>query len=124
MSNTMKLFVRTLLVIIFMVFGTWLNQQLAIYASASGNLKFVSSITMYLVYLAIGLVIGSMISMRFAKNKYVYLVPVFLFLIIGAAPLLYSFFPLLPFPQIINYLAQFTYLAWTIVGIFLALVFR
>lgn len=124
MPNTMKLIVRTLLIVLLMVLGTWLNQQLSIYANASGNLRFVSSITMYMVYLILGILVGSMVSTRFTKNKYVYLFPVFIFLVIAIAPLLYLLLPLLPFPWIANYLSQFTYVSWTLTGVFLALAFR
>ncbi|MEA4987384.1 hypothetical protein [Anaerovorax sp. IOR16] len=124
MPNAMKLIVRTLLIVFLMVFGTWLSKQLAIYANASGNLRFVSSIAMYMVYLVIGIAAGSMVSMRFTKNKYVYLFPIFIFLVIAIAPLLYLLLPLLPFPWIANYLSQFTYLSWTLTGVFLALAFR
>lgn len=124
MPNAMKLIVRTLLIVFLMVFGTWLSKQLAIYANASGNLRFVSSIAMYMVYLVIGIAAGSMVSMRFTKNKYVYLFPIFIFLVIAIAPLLYLLLPLLPFPWIANYLSQFTYLSWTLTGVFLTLAFR
>lgn len=124
MSNPMKLIVRTLLIVFLMVFGTWLNKQLVIYTNESGNLRFISSIAMYVVYLAIGIAVGSMVSMRFTKNKYIYIVPILLFLVIAIAPLMYALVPLLPFPWIANYLSQFTYLSWTITGVFLALAFR
>lgn len=124
MPNSMKLIMRTLLIVALMVLGTWLNRQLAIYANASGNLRFVSSIAMYMVYLVIGIAAGSMVAPRLSKNKFVYVFPILIFLIIAIAPLLYLIVPMLPFPWITNYLSQFTYVSWTLTGVFLALAFR
>lgn len=127
MSNTMKLIVRTLLVILMMVLGSWLSIQINIYAAASGNLKFLASIAMYIVYFIIGVILGSMVNGRFTKpkNKYWNLFPIIVFVIIGVTQLLYWIVPTLPLiGWIVKYLAQFTYLSWSIVGLFCALAFR
>lgn len=122
----MKLVLRTLLILVLMVAGSWLNHQLDIYAAASGNLRTVASIAMYAVYLIIGIAAGSMVGPRFTKNKnkFVYLFPIFCFVVVGISQLLYYFAPMLPFPWIAGYLSQFTYVSWTLTGLFCALAFR
>lgn len=127
MSNTMKLIVRTLLIVLLMAAGSWLSIQINIYAAASGNLKFLASIAMYIVYFMIGVTLGSMTNPRFTKpkNKFVYLIPILIFVVIGVTQLLFWLVPTLPMiGWIVKYLAQFTYLSWTLVGAFFALVFR
>lgn len=126
MSNTLKLIVRTLLILVLMIAGAWMNHQLDIYAAVSGNFRTLASIAMYIVYMMIGIAAGSMVSPRFTKNKnkFVYLFPIFCFVVIGASQLLYYFAPMLPFPWIAAYLAQFTYVSWTLTGLFCALAFR
>lgn len=127
MSNTMKLILRTLLIILLMVLGSWISIQINIYAAASGNLKFLASIAMYIVYFIIGVTIGSMVNGRFTKpkNKYWNLFPIIIFVIIGVTQLLYWIVPTLPLiGWIVKYLAQFTYLSWSIVGVFCSLAFR
>lgn len=127
MSNTMKLILRTLLIILLMVLGSWISIQINIYAAASGNLRFLASIAMYIVYFIIGVTIGSMVNGRFTKpkNKYWNLFPIIIFVIIGVTQLLYWIVPTLPLiGWIVKYLAQFTYLSWSIVGVFCALAFR
>lgn len=127
MSNTMKLILRTLLIILLMVLGSWISIQINIYAAASGNLKFLASIAMYIVYFIIGVTVGSMVNGRFTKpkNKYWNLFPIIIFVIIGVTQLLYWIVPTLPLiGWIVKYLAQFTYLSWSIVGVFCALAFR
>lgn len=127
MSNSMKLVVRTLLIVLLMVIGSWLSIQINIYAAASGNLKFLAAIATYLVYFIIGVTLGSMVNPRFTKNKnkFLYLFPIFIFIVIGVTQLLYWLVPTLPLiGWIVTYLAQFTHLAWTLTGTFFALAFR
>lgn len=127
MSNSMKFILRTLLIVLLMVAGSWLAIQINIYAAASGNLKFLASIAMYIVYFIIGVTLGSMVSGRFTKpkNKYWNLFPIIIFVIIGVTQLLFWIVPTLPFiGWIVKYLSQFTYLSWTLVGTFCALAFR
>lgn len=126
MSNTMKLLVRTLLIVLLMAAGSWLSIQINIYASASGNLKFLASIAMYIVYFVIGITLGSVTSPRFTKrNKYIYIIPIFIFAVIGITQLLFWIVPSLPFiGWIVKYLSQFTYLSWTVAGVFFSLAFR
>lgn len=126
MSNSMKLITRTLLIVLLMAAGAWLNRQLDIYAAASGNLRTVASVAMYAVYLIIGIAVGSTVNPRFTKNKnkFVYLFPIFCFVVIGVSQLLYYFAPMLPFPWIAGYLSHFTYVSWTLTGLFCALAFR
>ena len=54
----------------------------------------------------------------------IYLVPLVIFIIIGITPLLNLVMPMLSINRFTKYLRQFTYLAWTIVGTVVALVFR
>lgn len=126
MSNTMKLFARTLVILALMVIGAWLNAQLGI-TGISSNLGSISFIVMYIVYFLIGITIGSMVSPRFTKNKnkWVYIIPVLIFAIIGAQWFFYPFFSMASLPWGIgNYLLQFSYLSWTIVGVFINQAFR
>jgi len=127
MSNTMKFILRTLLIVLLMVAGSWLAIQINIYAAASGNLKFLASIAMYIVYFIIGVTLGSMVTSRFTKpkNKFLCLFPILIFVIIGVTQLLFWLVPSLPLiGWIVKYLSQFTYLSWTLTGVFTALAFR
>lgn len=127
MPNTMKLLIRTFLILVFMVVGAWLNGQVASQFYAGSDLGFISFIAMYIVYLLIGITIGSMVNPRFTKpkNKGIYLVPVVIFALIGAQWFFYPLFSVASLPWGIgNYLLQFSYLSWTISGIFLNLSFR
>lgn len=122
----MALIIRTLLITICMIVGAWLNVQINIYAGASGNLLFLASVAMYIVYFVIGIVLGTMFNPRLTKNsqKLIYLFPIVVFIIIGVTPLLSIVAPMLAINRYTQYLKLFTYLAWTIVGTFVALVFR
>ena len=127
MSNAMKLCVRTLIILAFMVIGAWLNAQLGQSGFSSNNLGFVSYIVMYFVYFLIGITIGTMVSPRFTKNKnkWIYIIPVLIFALIGAQWFFYPFFPIAALPWGVgNYLLQFSYISWTIVGIFLNQAYR
>jgi len=122
----MAVILRTLLIVICMIVGAFLDAQINIYAGASGNLVFLANMATYLVYLAIGVTLGTMFNPRHTKNKQkmIYLVPIAIFVIIGVTPLLNIVMPALSINRFTKYLRQFTYLAWTIVGTFCALVFR
>ncbi len=127
MSNTMKLFTRTLIILLLMIIGSWLNGQLIQYNATTGQLGTLTFIAMYVVYLLIGITVGTVANPRFtkAKNKWVYAVPIIIFALIGAQ---WFFLPLynvatLPF-GIGNYLMQFSYLSWAIVGFFLSIASR
>lgn len=127
MSNTMKLLARTLIILVLMVIGAWLNAQLGQSAYSGGSLGFISFIVMYIVYLLIGITIGSMVNPRFTKpkNKGVYFIPVLIFALIGAQWFFYPLFSIAALPWGIgSYLLQFSYLSWSIVGVFLSLAFR
>lgn len=125
MSNSMKLIVRTLLIVLLMIAGAWLNSWLNRFVESNEDLTFVSSAGMYIAYFIIGIALGSTVGPRFTKhkNKFIYLFPIFIFIVIGIAPLLYFFVPMLPFPWI-GLLAQFDLLSWTMVGLFSNLAFR
>ena len=122
----MALVLRTLLIVVCMIVGAFLDAQINIYAGASGNLLFLASIATYIVYFAVGVTLGTMFNPRFTKHnqKMIYLVPLVIFIIIGITPLLNLVMPMLSINRFTKYLRQFTYLAWTIVGIVVALVFR
>ena len=127
MSNSMKLLTRTLIILVLMVIGSWLNSQLAQFNSSTGQFGFVSFVAMYVVYLLIGITVGTMINPRFTKpnNKWIYVIPILIFAVIGAQWFFSPIFVVssLPF-GIGNYLMQFSYLSWTMVGFFLNLLFR
>lgn len=126
MPNTMKLITRTLIIIVMMIAGTWLSAMLKAMGGSGGPMAETASAIVYIIYFAIGIGAGSMVSPRFTKpkNKLVYLFPVIVFVIIGIAPLAYSVFTVLPFPMIGSYLAQFALLCWTLAGLFFTLAFR
>ena len=50
----MALVLRTLLIVVCMIVGAFLDAQINIYAGASGNLLFLASIATYIVYFAVG----------------------------------------------------------------------
>ena len=121
----MKLVVRVLFIILLMIFGAWLNSYLDGLAAGTGQLQLLASLAMYVVYFVVGIALSTTVSHRFTKNnRYIYLFPIFLFIVIGVAPLLYSLMPILPFPWIGTYLGQYSYLSWTLTGVFLGLAFR
>ena len=126
MQNTMKLITRTLIVIALMIVGAWLSATLGAKGGSVGPTAELASVIVYIVYFAIGIGAGSMVSPRFTKqkNKFVYLFPVIVFVLIGIAPLAYSVFTVLPFPMIGTYLVQFSLLCWTLAGLFFTLAFR
>ena len=119
----MALVLRTLLITLCMIVGAWLDAQINIYAGASGNLLFLASVATYIVYFIIGIVLGSMFNPRLTKHnqKLIYLFPILIFIIIGVTPLLSIVAPMLAINRFAKYLKLFTYLAWTIVGTFVAL---
>ena len=127
MSNSMKLLARTFVILALMVIGSWLNGQLVQFNSSTGQFGFVSFVAMYVVYLLIGITVGTFVNPRFtkAKNKWIYVIPILIFAVIGAQWFFSPIFSVatLPFGTG-NYLMQFSYLSWTMVGFFLNLLFR
>lgn len=127
MSNSMKLLARTLIILVLMVAGSWLNGQLAQINSSTGDFRWVPIAAMYAVYLLIGVTIGTVANPRFtkAKNKWVYVLPILIFAVIGAHWFLSPFFSVASLPLGIGaHLMQFSYLSWTVVGFFLNLASR
>jgi hypothetical protein len=123
----MKLIARAVVILLFMVAGSWLNAQLVQISSSTGKFGSLTFIIMYIVYLLIGLTLGSMVSPRFtkAKNKWVYFIPVLIFALIGAQWFFAPVFSVASLPfGIGGYLMQFSYLSWTIAGVLLSLAFR
>lgn len=123
MPNTMKLLARTFIVLLLMVIGAWLNAQLG----QSAGLGPMSFIVIYVVYLLIGVTLGSAVNPRFTKtkNKWIYIIPVVIFAIIGAQWFFYPIFSIAALPfGVGSYLLQFSYLSWAIVGLFINLAFR
>ncbi|MDD2483972.1 MAG: hypothetical protein PHQ50_02915 [Eubacteriales bacterium] len=112
MPNSLKLITRTLIIIALMIVGAIASEY--------------ASVIVYIVYFVIGFAAGTMVSPRFTKqkNKFIYLFPILLFVLIGIAPLAYSVFSALPFPWIGTYLSQFTLLSWSLSGLFFAQAFR
>ncbi len=120
MSNSMKLLTRTLIILALMVVGSWLNGQLAMPG-------YTSSIAIYAVYLLIGILLGSMANPRFtkAKNKWIYVIPILIFAIIGALLMLYPLLHVAAWPfGLGTYLLEYSNLSWSIVGFFLSIAFR
>lgn len=127
MSNSMKLLARTFIILALMVVGSWLNGQLAQFNSSTGQFGFVSFVAMYVVYLLIGITVGTIVNPRFtkAKNKWIYVIPILIFAVIGAQWFFSPIFSVATLPfGVGNYLMQFSYLSWTMVGFFLNLLFR
>ncbi len=112
MPNSLKLITRTLIIILLMIAGAIVSE--------------LASVILYIVYFIIGIAAGTMVSPRFTKqkNKFVYLFPTIVFILIGIAPLAYSVFTVLPFPWIGTYLSQFTLLSWSLSGLFFSQAFR
>ncbi|HVI40471.1 MAG TPA: hypothetical protein VM577_07415 [Anaerovoracaceae bacterium] len=120
MSNSMKILTRTLIILVLMIAGSWLNAQLTLPG-------FTSSIAVYVVYLLIGIILGSMANPRFtkAKNKWIYVLPILIFAVIGALTMLYPWLHVGAWPFGIGaYLQQFSNLSWTIAGFFLSIALR
>lgn len=120
MSNSMKILTRILTILVLMVIGSWLGSQLALPG-------YTGSIANYAVYLLIGVVLGSMANPRFtkAKNKWIYLIPILVFGIIGALLFLYSLLHVSAWPLGIgNYLTEYSSLSWAITGFFISIALR
>lgn len=120
MSNSMKLLTRTLIILVLMVIGSWLQSQQALAGTTAG-------IAAYAVYLLIGVVLGSVANPRFtkAKNKWIYILPILIFGTVGSLHMLYPLLHVAAWPfGIGNYLAGFSNLAWTIVGFFVSVSLR
>ncbi|WP_027400352.1 hypothetical protein [Anaerovorax odorimutans] len=120
MEATLKICGRVLLILILMIIGAWLNAQLV----GAGSYVY---LVLYIVYFLVGICVGTMINPRFTKgnNKWVYFIPVVVFAVIGAQFFFYPLIPIASLPYGIgNYLMQFSYLSWTLVGIFANLAFR
>jgi len=120
MSNTLKLLTRVLIILVLMVAGSWLSDQMILP-------DFAGSITFYAVYLLIGIVLGSMANPRFtkSKNKWVYVLPILIFAVIGALQMLYVPLHVAAWPLGIGeHLMNFSALAWIVAGFFLSLAFR
>lgn len=120
MSNSMKLLTRSLIILALMVAGSWLSGQQVLTGFASG-------IAGYAVYLLIGIILGSVANPRFtkAKNKWIYILPILVFGVVGSLHMLYSLLHVAAWPfGIGSYLAGYSNLAWTITGFFVSLSLR
>lgn len=120
MSNSMKLLTRTLIILVLMVVGAWLGGQAALSGIAA-------SIAIYAVYLLIGIVLGSTANPRFTKtkNKWIYIIPILIFAVIGALAFLAVWLHPAAWPfGIGNYLMQYSSLSWTAAGFFLSIALR
>lgn len=126
MSNAMKLFVRSGIILVLFVIGSWLNIQFdqpGFFMTSS----FIPPLVTYIVYFLIGITVGSMVSPRFSKNrsKGVHLIPVIIFAIIGAQWFYSSLFSFSSLPWGIgDNLLQYAVISWTIVGVFTSQLFR
>lgn len=120
MSNSMKLLTRTLIILLLMVIGSWISGQLALSGIAA-------SVAIYAVYLLIGIVLGSTANPRFtkAKNKWIYILPILVFAVIGALSFLSPWLHAAAWPfGIGSYLMQYSSLSWTATGFFLSIALR
>ena len=116
----MKLLARTLIILVLMIVGSWISAQ-GVLSGIAG------SIAVYAVYLLIGITLGSTANPRFtkAKNKWIYMIPILIFAVIGMLNLLYSLLHAGSWPfGIGNYLMSFSALSWTIAGVLTSLAFR
>ena len=112
-----------------MIAGAWLNDQAAhsYYAADPGILGSFSVVPVYVVYLLVGVTLGSMVNPRFtkSKSKWIYMIPILVFAIIGALMFLYPLLHVGAWPFGIGIaLLEFSNLSWTIAGFFLSLAFR
>lgn len=127
MSNSMKLIGRTLIILVLMAAGSWLNNQLDQFSSSTGQLGFLSFVAMYAVYFLIGITLGGTANPRFtkAKNKWVYFIPMILFALIGAQWFFSPIFNVASLPFGMGaHLLPFSYFSWGLVGYFLNLSLR
>ncbi len=116
----MKLLTRTLIILVLMIIGSWLGSQPVLDGFPLG-------IAIYAVYLLIGIILGSTANPRFtkAKNKWIYILPILIFGVVGALTLLYTPLHVAVWPfGIGDYLTAFSNLAWAVVGFFLSLAVR
>lgn len=122
MPNSLKLFIRTLLILLLMGAATWTLGALG-NASSSASLKTVFDA---LVYFGIGLLAGSMVAPRFVKykSKGIHLIPALVFLLVAITPLLSSIFPFAPLSALAAYVSSFSLVSFTLSGLFSALLFR
>jgi len=120
MSNTLKLLTRILIILALMVAGSWLSDQMILP-------DFAASITFYAINLLIGIVLGSTANPRFTKSKgkWVYVLPILIFAVIGALQLIYAPLHVAAWPfGLGEHLMNYSALAWIITGFFLSLAFR
>lgn len=125
MTNTLKISIRTVLILALMAVGSWQIDNLQGNEISFGNLPL-TTLAIYTVYFLIGLILGTTMSPRFSKgkNKWVYLLPVLVFVTIGLAQILYSIIPLFPLEIVMSYFSQFTFLAWALTGAFFSQLIR
>ncbi len=129
MTNNMKLLTRILILLVLMVAGAWLNNMTAdSYYKANEAILgsfYIMPIANYAVYLLIGITLGSVANPRFTKKKWIYLIPIIIFAVIGSLLFLYPVLHLGAWPfGIGNALLEFSNLSWTIAGFFLNLILR
>lgn len=120
MSTSLKICGRVLVMLFLMAVGAWLNGRL----SDKGSYTY---FVLYIVYFLIGITLATTINPRFTKgnNKWVYFIPVAVFAIVGAQWFFYPVFSVASLPfGIGNYVMQFSYLSWALVGFFANLAFR
>ena len=120
MSNSMKLLTRTLIILVLMIAGAWLNAQGALTGLAA-------SLAVYAVYLLIGITLGSTANPRFTKgkNKWIYIIPILIFVVIGMLNIFYTLLHAGAWPfGIGNYLLNYSALSWTITGVLASIALR
>lgn len=125
MSNTLKLTLRTAIIIGVMMAGTWLSHRFAVSPSQTG--AFTLSVGMlYLVDILLGVAVGSMVAPRFVKgkSKFAYLIPLWIVFIVGISPALHYYIPTLPFPEAIQLLNPYIDFSWVLSGLYASLLFR
>ncbi|MEG2199143.1 MAG: hypothetical protein RRY25_02510, partial [Anaerovorax sp.] len=120
MSNTMKLCLRTGIIVILMIIINWAMGAIK-QGMFSGMPGYVPLIVTYFPYLLMGITVGTMGNPRFANKKrnWIYLIPTILFLLIAATPFLYLILP--PFisaNSFTAYFSNFAALSWVFTGIF------
>lgn len=120
MSNTAKLLIRILIILVLMIIGAWLSTNMTLP-------DLWENIVVFAVYLLIGVMLGSVANPRFTKNKNkgVYMIPILIFVVIGALHMLYGLLHVAAWPfGLGGYLLNFSALSWSIAGFFGSLAFR
>lgn len=127
MSNTMKLCIRTGIILVLMIIINWLKGAITMNDGLFSTLPhYVRTILIYLPYFLMGITAGTMVSPRFANKKknWVYMIPTVLFLILALSPYLAPLIPVAIIGKAVLYFGSLVPLSWVLVGLFASQSFR